>query len=141
VIWGRNAFSSIYEKMSFSSRQWTCYAKSSAAEWREFSMSGLSNNHILTDRDTIRRMLKQVRLGDQIRFRGYLVEYSHDGGFPRSTSTLRGDGACETVFVEEFDILRRGPRHWLVLRWVAGLAVLASILIWLYLPDRFHVRN
>ena len=144
VIWGRNAFSGIYEAMRFRSGQWTCYAQSSAAIWEQFSLNGLSNNHILTDRDAIRRMLKQVRLGDQIHFRGYLVEYSHADGFYRGTSATRddtGDGACETVFIEEFDILQQGPRRWLVLRWVAGLALLVSVVAWWRLPDSFHAGN
>jgi hypothetical protein len=144
VVWGRNAFSGVYQRMSFSSDQWTCFARSSAETWQQFSMSGLANNHILADRSAIRRQLKQARPGDQVHFRGYLAEYSHDGGFSRGTSTVRtdtGNGACETVFIEEFDILRSGPGHWRMLRWLAGFAMLAALAAWLMLPDRFYVGN
>lgn len=144
VVWGQNAFSGIYERMSFSSDQWTCFARSSAETWQQFSMSGLSNNHILADQRAIRQQLKQVRPGDQVHFRGYLAEYSHDGGFSRGTSTVRtdtGNGACETVFVEEFDILRSGPGHWRTLRWLAGFAMLLALAVWLLLPSRFFIRS
>jgi hypothetical protein len=145
VIWGENAHSGIYRKMAFSSGQWTCfYQASTQQEWELFDSNSISNNHLLVDREDIRELLKWVRVGDQIHFRGHLVEYSHDGGFSRGSSTVRtdtGNGACETVYVEQFDILQNGPRHWQTLRWAAGFAMLACILIWLWLPDRFHIRN
>jgi hypothetical protein len=138
VVWGKNAFSGIYEKIGFSSNQWQCHAQSSSSEvWAQFSKNELSNNHLLSDRAEIREKLKQVRLGDQIHFRGYLAEYSHDGGFKRGTSTVRddtGNGACETVFLEDFSILRKGPGHWRILCRISGLALLASVLFWFFWP-------
>ncbi|MDR2689562.1 MAG: hypothetical protein LBB76_07360 [Azoarcus sp.] len=145
VVWGKNALSGVYEKINFSSGQWTCYYETSdSAAWERFSTAEISNNHILVDRDDIRARLKELRVGDQIYFSGYLAEYSHDGGFFRGTSTIRsdtGNGACETVFIEKIDILRPGPRHWRKLRWVSGIVLLLSIAGWLLLPDRFHIKN
>ena len=138
VIWGENAFSGIYEKLQFSSGQWVCYAQASSSEiWAQFSGNELSNNHLLADRAEIRKRLKQARVGDQIHFRGYLAEYSHGGGFQRGTSTVRndtGNGACETVFLEDFTILRKGPSHWRHLAWFSGLLLLVSVLVWFLRP-------
>ena len=73
-----------------------------------------------------RRILK-VRPGDQIYFKGYLVNYSQPANqFFRGTSTVRddtGNGACETVFVTDFKILKRANPVW---RAVKPLAFLAS---------------
>ena len=139
VVWGENAFSGIYEKLRFSSGQWVCHAESSAETWARFSMNEVSNNHLLADRAEIRRLLTQAQVGDQVHFRGYLAEYSHDGGFKRGTSTVRddtGNGACETVFLEDFAILRKGPALWRNLRWFSGLTLLLSTLVWFLLPHR-----
>ena len=41
--------------------------------------------------------------------RGWLAGYSNDDGFRRGTSTTRddtGNGACETIYVDEFQIDR-----------------------------------
>jgi hypothetical protein len=85
---------------------------------RVFDPAALSNDHLLTDRPGIARAMRKVRIGDQVRFRGHLAEYSHNHEgrpFSRGTSTVRndtGNGACETIFVEEFEILRRGGGPW-----------------------------
>ena len=81
VIWGKNAFSGIYERLKFSSGQWTCYVRSSTRDdWNRFSNEHLSNNHMLSERRDINKALGKVRVGDQIHFTGYLAEYSHARG-------------------------------------------------------------
>jgi hypothetical protein len=143
VVWGNAALSGIYEKMTFSSGQFVCYYNYSAATAtilpQDWESHGLSNNHLLVDQEMLRRQLKKVRVGDQIHFSGYLAEYSHSGGFHRGTSTVRtdrGNGACETVFVESFEHLRH-PRHWLMLRWSGAIAMLMALALYFLLPDRY----
>ncbi|GHU09929.1 hypothetical protein AGMMS50225_12130 [Betaproteobacteria bacterium] len=142
VIWGENAFSGVYENMSFSSAQWTCYANASDQEtWEQFSGERLSNNYMLSDRRDILSALKKVRVGDQIHFKGYLAEYSHGDNFRRGSSTVRtdtGNGACETVYTESFDILQRAPTRWRIIRWVAGLLLISCIYAWFALPHQHH---
>ena len=144
VVWGKNAFSGIYERLKFSSGQWTCYVQSSTMEdWRKFSNEHLSNNHILSDRRDINKKLRKVRVGDQIHFTGYLAEYSH-GDFFRGTSTVRtdtGNGACETVYVEDFSVIKTGPRFRLFVRRLALIAFLVSIIAWFVAPDRYHSKK
>jgi len=144
VIWGRNAFSGIYEKLKFSSGEWSCSIYSSSIEdWRRYSNEHLSNNHMLSNRRDINKTLRKVRVGDQIHFTGYLAKYSH-GNFSRGTSTVRtdtGNGACETVYVEDISIIKSGPRHWLFIRRLALVTLLASIIAWFCAPDRYHVGS
>ncbi len=128
VVWGKNIRSGVYRKMKFWNRDFTCMCSFPDPETAAlFSASHLSNNHILcADEKTSRRILK-VRPGDQIYFKGYLVNYSQPANqFFRGTSTVRddtGNGACETVFVTDFKVLRRANPVW---RAVKPLAFLAS---------------
>lgn len=142
VVWGANAADGAYEKMKFSSGQFVCYVSTDdSSVWQPRYVRALSNNHLLTDNARIARALRNVRVGDQIRLSGQLVEYSHHHGFAftRGTSLTRddqGDGACETLFVREVQVLRAAdawPR-WL---WRAGLALLlAGVLLWFVQPHR-----
>ncbi|GHU15883.1 hypothetical protein FACS189441_8020 [Betaproteobacteria bacterium] len=144
VIWGRNAFSGIYQQLRFSSGQWTCYVESSDSEtWEKFSGEHLSNNHLLADQRDISRKLKQVQVGDQIYFKGYLVEYSHDS-FHRGTSIVRtdsGDDACETVYIKSFSILRHNFNYWRALRWISIFMLLISILAWFFMPQKYFFNH
>jgi hypothetical protein len=143
VVWGDNARSGVYQRLDFSSGQWTCYYETSSTEdWRQFSERQISNNHLLADRRELQSALKRTRVGDQIHFRGFLAEYSH-GDYRRGSSVTRddnGNGACETVYLESFDILRRGPALWRTLRWVSAAALLACVLAWFFLPARPELR-
>ena len=139
VIWGDNLRADLKE-ISFSSGQFQCFWESrSEAAWKAFDPFQISNNHLLSDNPSIAKRLRATRIGDQVHFRGYLAEYSHSQGldFKRGTSIVRtdtGNGACETVYVEEFENLKPGGGAWRTLFWVA-LGLLALGLVgWLALP-------
>lgn len=141
VIWGKNAVSGAYRNIAFSSGQFVCYLEApSRAAFAAFDQSGLSNNHLLSADPAIVRQLRSVRVGDQIRFRGYLAEYSHNHKgqpFHRGTSTVRndtGNRACETVYVKDIEIIRRGGGPWHALVWVAWAMLAAGVVGWFSLP-------
>lgn len=144
VVWGDNVASGAYLPLSYSSDQWTCHVETgSSAAWQAFDPNALSNNHLLTDQAALAKRLRGVRIGDQIRLRGYLAEYSHQvgQGFRRCTSTTRndtGNGACETIFVEEFNLLEPGGKPWRALRWPAAIALVVFVLLWLRQPVTFR---
>jgi hypothetical protein len=142
VIFGANTRTGNYRDIDYSSTQFECYAQTSSTEvWRAFDMAALSNNHLLTDDPAVARALKAVRVGDQVHFRGYLAEYSHDQGFHffRGTSTTRTDQgahACETVYATDAEILRAGNGGWRVTFWTAAFAFLIAIIAWGRAPFR-----
>lgn len=145
VIWGSNASSGAYRNIDFSSGQFVCYWQtSSQQEFAAFDQAAISNNHLLTNDPAIAKKLRSVRVGDQIRFRGHLAEYSHNHNgqpFKRGTSIVRtdtGNGACETIYVQDFDILRRGGGPWHTLFWVAWAMIAAGIIGWFRLPLSAH---
>jgi hypothetical protein len=128
LVWGKNIRSGVYRQMKFWNRDFTCMCSFPDQETAAlFSGSHLSNNHILCADEKMGRRILAVRPGDQIYFKGYLVSYSQPANqFLRGTSTVRddtGDGACETVFVTEFKVLKRANPVW---RAVKPLALAAS---------------
>lgn len=142
VIFGANARTDNYRDLRYGSSQFECIVQTSSTEvWQAFDMAALSNNHLLTDDPTVARALKAVRVGDQVHFRGYLAEYSHDHGFHffRGTSTTRtdqGPHACETVFATDAEILRTGNRGWRLTFWAAAAALLVGVIAWIRAPFR-----
>lgn len=142
VIWGRNVSESAWRNIEFSSGQFTCnfFTRSSEA-YHKFNQAQISNNHLLTANPDLARRLRDVRIGDQIRLRGYLAEYSHHHGFAfkRGTSTVRtdtGNGACETLYVEDLQVLRRGLSLWGWLKWLGAVLLATGLLGWISLPMR-----
>lgn len=130
VIWGDNAFRGSYKKITFWSGEFTCFArfvdnKMYYAETLEeakqlaqqatqsffFINEQLSNNHLLTDNPQSAEQLRNVNIGDQISFSGYLANYGASANqIYRYTSTTRtdtGNGACETVYVTSFMTLQK----------------------------------
>ena len=117
VVWGRNIRSGVYRGMTFWNRDFTCMCSFPDEETGAlFSERHLSNNHILSADDVMRRRILKVRPGDQVHFKGYLASYSQPANqFFRGSSTVRddtGNGACETVYISEFNILKRANPVW-----------------------------
>lgn len=142
VIFGANTRTANYRDIDYSSTQFECYAQTHSNEvWQAFDMAAFSNNHLLTGDPAVARALKAVRVGDQVHFRGYLAEYSHDHGFHffRGTSTTRTDQgahACETVYATDAEILRAGNGGWRVTFWAALVALSIGIIAWVRAPFR-----
>lgn len=142
VVFAENVERGGYVGLDYSSGQFVCNVQTSSSErWQRFSMRALSNNHLLADRASIVSRLRDVRVGDQVRIRGLLAEYAHNAGFAfqRGTSLTRddtGNGACETIYVQEIDVLRRGGQPWRWLLWPALVMAAAGGVLWLRTPFR-----
>lgn len=140
VVWGANALGGAYRRARFRSGEFTCsvwFPTTAAAA--AFDPTALANNHLLSADDRLRGRLRALRRGDQIRLRGQLAAYGHNQGRPfrRGTSTRRddtGNGACETLYVKELEVLRPVDPTWRRLARLAPLAVLAGAVAWLRLP-------
>ncbi len=136
VVWGGNAASEFLHEFQYWNGIFTCnFSTASNAAWTAFDQTALSNNHLLSEDPSIRRQVRALRVGDQIRVRGLLASYASGTGSRRGTSTTRldtGDGACETLYVESFETLRSAANPWRVsLR--ASLAVLVFAVLRHYL--------
>lgn len=115
VLWGDNARNEHLGELDFWNGVFTCnvHTKSRAA-WQSFRLNEMSNNHLISDDPDIRERVRDVRIGDQVRIRGFLASYGSGNG-TRGTSITRddtGDGACETIYVEAFDVIAPAPGGW-----------------------------
>ena len=120
VIWDENIETGIYEKMKFKNKSYSCWTEFKAGvtreDWAKFKNENLSNNHLLSNNKEIDKKILNAKKGDQIYLKGYLANYSvKNGTFNRKSSTTRADtemGACETIFVNDFKILKRANPLW-----------------------------
>lgn len=138
VIWGQNVSSGVYRRMRFRNRDFTCFYRYPDRETFElFTESCLSNNHLLPADPLVADAVLGARKGDQVRFKGWLASYGVKGTpYARRSSTVRndrGNGACEVVYVTEFEVLREANAGWRALSKlapvVAALALAALIFL------------
>lgn len=137
VIWGRNAQNNVMDFVGVYSENYTCYfyPKDTSVDWKkDFQTNQLSNNHLLSSDSRVSQKIHDVEIGDQIYLRGSLVSYgSQEPNYViRTSSTTRndmGNGACETIYVDELTILRKSQPFlswlmkyslWIVLLLVGG---------------------
>ena len=128
VLWGRNVETGVYKRMRFRNRDFTCYYRYPDRETGElFTENALSNNHILPADAQVAEAVRRARTGDQVHFKGWLVSYGLKGApYARGSSTVRtdrGNGACEVVYVTDFEVLRAANPVW---RSLHGLALVLA---------------
>jgi hypothetical protein len=140
VIWGDSAISEHLGKLKFWSGIFTCNVQTRDSDaWASFDIYELANNHLISADPFIRDRVADVRIGDQIRIKGSLARYGAVGGGLRGTSTTRkdtGDGACETILVQEFAIVERGLSRWRIGMYLALAALVVALGIHFAMPYR-----
>jgi hypothetical protein len=140
VVWRDTAFSEYLGKLDFWNGIFTCNVQTrDSVAWSHFKMDQLSNNHLISEDPFIRDRVGEVRVGDQIRIRGWLARYGAAGGGLRGTSTTRedtGDGACETIYVREFEIVERGFSRWRAAMYLSLAVLVVTLLVHFRQPYR-----
>lgn len=74
----------------------------------EAILGNSSNLHLIPQDDLIAKVVGQLRVGDLIHLKGYLVRVdARDGGEWRSSTTRsdKNNGACEVMYVRSIDVL------------------------------------
>ena len=139
VVWGDNTRGALLHKIDFWNGLFTCNVSTrDRTAWESFNMQQLSNNHLLSHDEYVRGRVRDVKVGDQIRVRGYLVSYTSPAG-KRGTSTTRtdtGDGACETLFIERFDVVRSATSPWRISMYVSLVLLAIGLVIHFRRPYR-----
>jgi len=111
IIWGNNLDPAIYKKVEFDNDGVWLHAKTKDQEvWKRLDQERLSNNHLLCIDPRLKKQIKAIKRGDVVSIKGCLVSYSGRGSSVNRTDN--GDGACETIWVDEFEILQDGTKHW-----------------------------
>lgn len=121
MIWGGNLAAKVhqYKSLEFSQEVRFCSFRWSGN--LVFNTSEVSNNHLLVSNDVINKEIGTLMPGDQVKIVGKLVDVmavnratdnSYDPAyFELRTSTIRTDtgaGACEIIYVEGIEILKKG---------------------------------
>lgn len=140
VVWGDTAFSPTLGALDFWNGVFTCNVQTrDSVAWANFKMSQLSNNHLISADPFIRDRVSDIRIGDQVRIKGSLARYGAVGSGLRGTSTTRndtGDGACETILVDDFEIVVPGFSFWRVTMYAALALLVATLAVHFVLPYR-----
>ncbi len=138
LLWGENARDGLYRHTKLRVRMdWF------RASWKDgdhFDMDSAANTHIMTCDPGVREKIRGVRMGDQVRLKGYLVAGQADAG-PGGPLTLRssvsrkdrGGGACEILYIkspEDIQILGSGPLLWSLVLKLSGAGLIALLIAW-----------
>jgi hypothetical protein len=107
--WGQLSDDKILQKISISqSDRFYFWSTKNFPIPKEDIVNCTANMHLIPTNSFIKRKILKARKGDVVIFRGYLVKVQGADGWQWSSSVFRddsGQGACELVWVEEFDIL------------------------------------
>ncbi len=145
VVWGEAITNGSYRKVSYKSEEFTCYYGWSGIITPPFNPEKVANNHLIPANDAVARQIDAIRVGDQIRMKGLLVDYkvSSDGReiFTRRTSLTRkdiGNGACEILYLTDMSVVRPGNHleaDAATYAWYASLGVFVALgVVWLVRP-------
>lgn len=142
VVWQETAFSEHLHKLDFWNGQFTCNVSTrDQAAWESFRMHQLSNNHLITDDAYLREKISDVSIGDQIMIKGWLASYNGENGGGRGTSTTRsdtGNGACETIYVTEFEVVSHYTNIWRKLMYVGLIVFIGSVIFYFSRPFKVN---
>ena len=140
VVWSDTAFSEHLPKLDFWNGIFTCNVQTrDSVAWAHFNMNQLSNNHLISEDPLIREQVDEIRIGDQIRVKGWLARYGAASNELRGTSTTRddsGNGACETIYVQEFEIVEPGFSVWRAAMWASLVLLVVTLAAHFALPHR-----
>ena len=140
VVWSDTAFSPHLNKVEFWNGQFTCFFQTNDRQaWESFNGTQLSNNHLITDNEYLRDKIKKINIGDQIKIKGWLANYQGSNGNKRGTSIVRtdtGNGACETIYVNDVQILTSYISHWRIAMYVNFCIFVLSLYSYFKAPIR-----
>jgi len=106
--WGAMSDQRVLDQISISqSGRWYEWQSSRLPIPRQEVVSSSANMHMIPADDEVDRVLRSVRVGDIVRFTGYLVDVrAKDGWHWRSSlsRTDEGNGACELVWLRNISV-------------------------------------
>jgi hypothetical protein len=150
VVWGENISNGAYKKVRYHSGDFTCFYEWSGEANPQFSNEHIANNHIIPATDEIAKMLTEAEIGDEIHLKGTLANYlvqdkNKQTLFTRNSSTSRtdtGNGACEIMYVDTFQIIKKGSPEFSLLKKISFWGLIATVLlsiILFFIPEKSSI--
>jgi hypothetical protein len=156
MMWGENVKNRTYQESFLKFSQDTRFCRYSWRGHLTFDANEVSNNHILVKDKALEKRLRSINAGDQLRIKGKLVNvFGENIGkpgkydpetFKMGTSIRRNDadaGACEIIYLEDFEILKKGnPVSCLLFKissW--GLVILIFVAIITFFAEIYSLRR
>ncbi len=150
LVWNENLINRAYQKVSYKSGEFTCFYHWSKYFEPPFKPEYLGNNHLIPANDKIAYQLKNINISDEIRLKGYLVDYKVSNVDnvslgERTTSLTRndtGNGACEVLLVTKVEVIKKHQQlfYWFKKNSFKFLAVSTIILIILFIYESQQAR-
>jgi hypothetical protein len=121
LVWGSNLATRVYQ----SKKLWF-WQDGRFTYWQyeagvAVNPSEIANEHLIINNETIERKMNSLNVGDQVKITGKLVDVvarntgqtniDRPPSYEWKTSTIRTDtgaGACEIIYVEDIEILKKG---------------------------------
>jgi hypothetical protein len=143
LLWGENASGELYRDVKL--RVMTDHYEVWWKDGQRFNLTDAANTHLASCDEAAFKAAKRIKPGDQVRIRGWLVNAraSKEPGetdprkiFRWRTSVTRddkGEGACEILYLrspDDIEILKKGPRLWLWLKWLGAAGVVFALFLW-----------
>jgi hypothetical protein len=139
VVWSDTAFSPTLREIRFWNGIFTCnFSTRDPEAWANLKPNQVSNNHLITADEALRDRIASVRIGDQVHVRGMLASYG-SGTARRGTSITRddiGDGACETIYLEDFDVIAPVRGAWRTILYFSVAVLVLGVVVHFSLPYR-----
>lgn len=151
LLWGENAVKKLYKDVKLRVFMDHYYVRWKSGGY--FNMEDAANIHVLSCDDSVFKKIKSIKIGDQIRLKGWLVniniskklEETNPAKIMKWNSSItrkdKGEGACEVMYInseKDIEILSKGPRFYLWLkRFGAALMFFSAVMAFL----RFNKKN
>src|SRR5690606_5449002 len=136
--WSSNAFDIDLTQFEFWNGQFSgSFETSDQDAGSEFSVSQISNNHLITENNAPGKAISDRRIAEQVDIKGMRAQYSSDSGSSRGTSISRtdtADRACETIYVTDYNVLQRYYSPWRILMYISLITLALSLALYLITP-------
>ncbi|MDD5259408.1 MAG: hypothetical protein PHD29_05530 [bacterium] len=121
LVWGSNLATKVYQSKKLRFWQDGRFTYWQYEAGLEVDSSEIANEHLIINDKALERKMNSLNVGDQVRIKGKLVDVvaTNTGQanldkpslYKWQTSTVRtdtGPGACEIIYVEDIEILKKG---------------------------------
>ncbi len=109
--WGPMSDEKVLDELKISQRnRWLHWSSKKLPISQKEIMHNAANMHLIPANDEIYSKIKDTKAGNLVHFKGFLIKITDEDGWWWQSSLSRtdtGDGACEIVYVDEFEIIEK----------------------------------